>query len=407
MTRSRGLAFALLLVLLPLGAFAEEPKAAAKPHTPAAQAPAPAAQAPNAAAQAPNAAAQAARSDIKGMFGFVPGFLNTLPDAALPGAWEEMKTVQMNPATALPGKIKELIGLGVAAQVPCKYCTYAHTEFAKLNGASNAEIGEAVVIAALTRHWSTFLQGTQTDLAKWKSEVASWVAHAKKAGATPPKPVNVVDAASALQDIQQSFGNVPEFIKKFPAEGLAGAWKEDRDVEMSPTTALPGKYKSLIGLAVASQTPCRYCVIADTEFAKLEGATDREINEAVTMAAITRHWSTWLNGMQTDEKAFNKDVDRLVKAAKKMAVAAAPIAAKPTTAATTAPVAAAAPMTPATTATPATATATAATTAPATPTSAATAKTPAQMPMKPTAPSAAAAKPAPAPTSAPAVPAQH
>jgi AhpD family alkylhydroperoxidase len=51
-----------------------------------------------------------------------------------------MKTLQLNPGTALSGKVKELIGLAVAAQVPCRYCTYAHTEFARLDGASEREI---------------------------------------------------------------------------------------------------------------------------------------------------------------------------------------------------------------------------------------------------------------------------
>jgi len=350
----------------------------------------------SASAQDSKAAADAARADIKGMFGFVPGFLNTLPDSALPGAWEEMKTVQMNPSTALPGKIKELIGLGFAAQVPCKYCTYAHTEFAKLNGANQQEIAEAVVMAALTRHWSTFLQGTQTDLLKWKAEVAKWMEHAKKMGTAAPKPVNVIDAATAMQDMQNSMGSVPEFAKKFPAEGLAGAWKEDRDVEMSPNTALSGKYKSLIGLAVASQVPCRFCVYADTEFAKLSGASEREINEAIAMAALTRHWSTWLNGMQTDDKAFNKDVDKLVKAAKKMAATAKqPVAAKPAahaaapaTVATKPAAAPAAPAKPAAAATPAGAVVASKPAAPAL--AAPAAATPAA---KPATPVAAAAKP--------------
>jgi AhpD family alkylhydroperoxidase len=232
-----------------------------------------------------------------------------------------MKSIQMNPSTALPGKVKELIGLAVAAQVPCRYCTYAHTQFAKLNGASQTEIGEAVVIASLTRHWSTVLQGFQTDLGKFKTEIAKLVAHAKKNAGSPAaaQPIQVVDASTAAQDIQQSWGSVPEFMRRFPAEGLAGAWKELRDVEMSPNTALSNKHKSLIGLAVAAQIPCRFCLAADTEFAKLEGASEREIAEAIAMAAITRHWSTYLNGMQTDEPAFRRDVDALVRAAKRHA----------------------------------------------------------------------------------------
>jgi AhpD family alkylhydroperoxidase len=265
-------------------------------------------------------AAEAARADIKNSFGFVPGFLGALPNSALPGAWEELKGLQLNPNTALPGKIKELIGLAVASQVPCKYCTYAHSEFAKLGGANETEIGEAVTMAALTRHWSTVLQGLQIDLSKFKGEIAALITRMKSApkptaGAAPSAPVT--DAKGALAEIQQMFGNVPEFFKRFPAEGLAGAWKEMRDVEMSPKTALSDKHKSLIGLAVASQIPCAYCLAADTEFAKLAGASEREISEAIGMAALTRHWSTVLNGLQTDEAAFKRDVDRIIKGAKK------------------------------------------------------------------------------------------
>src|SRR5438045_6278954 len=103
-----------------------------------------------------------------------------MPEGALPGAWEEMKTLQLNQGTALPGKVKELIGLAVAAQVPCRYCTYAHTEFAKLNGASDAEVGEAVAMAGITRHWSTFLNGIQTDDGKFRAEITRIVDGARK-----------------------------------------------------------------------------------------------------------------------------------------------------------------------------------------------------------------------------------
>src|SRR5687767_12311553 len=71
-------------------------------------------------------AAEAARADIQKTFGFVPQFMLRMPDIALLGAWEEMKGLQLNPNTALSGKVKELIGLAVAAQVPCIYCIHAH-----------------------------------------------------------------------------------------------------------------------------------------------------------------------------------------------------------------------------------------------------------------------------------------
>ncbi len=266
-----------------------------------------------------NPEAQAARNDIQKTFGFVPQFFLKMPELALPGAWEEMKTLQMNPSTALPGKSKELIGLAVASQIPCHYCVYAHTDFAKLNGASEAEVGEAVTMAALTRHWSTFLNGMQIDEAKFRGEIARIIDGAKKAAAskTPMSAsIKVVDGQSALADISRTLGFVPEFLQRFPDVARAGAWREFRDVQMNPASALPGKTKELIGLAVAAQVPCGYCIVAHTEFAKLNGATDTEIAEAVGMASLTRNLSTMLNGLQVDQAQFRKDIDRVVKGAR-------------------------------------------------------------------------------------------
>src|SRR6266436_5575462 len=83
----------------------------------------------------------------------------------------------------------------------------------------------------------------------------------------------------------------------------------------SPKTALNGKTKELIGLAVAAQIPCHYCIYFHTAAAKLNGATDEEIREAVAMAAIVRHWSTVLNGMQVDFNGFKQDTDTVLRLA--------------------------------------------------------------------------------------------
>jgi AhpD family alkylhydroperoxidase len=132
----------------------------------------------------------------------------------------------------------------------------------------------------------------------------------------------VVDAKTALDDLKQSFGFVPEFVGTMPPEALPGAWLALKGVEMNPKTALSGKYKSLISLAVASQIPCRYCVVADTEFAKLEGATEREIREAVTMAGMARHFGTLIEGLEVDEAVFRRDMDRITSGAAKAMKAA-------------------------------------------------------------------------------------
>jgi AhpD family alkylhydroperoxidase len=121
-------------------------------------------------AQAQDASAQTTYRDIEQTLGSVPGFFKMFPEAGIAGAWAEFKSVQLNPKTALNGKIKELIGLAVAAQVPCQYCVYFHTAAARLNGATDAEIRETVAMAAITRHWSTVLNGMQVDLDGFKRE---------------------------------------------------------------------------------------------------------------------------------------------------------------------------------------------------------------------------------------------
>jgi AhpD family alkylhydroperoxidase len=116
------------------------------------------------------------------------------------------------------------------------------------------------------------------------------------------------DYDAALKDIQATMGGVPSFVKQFPKAGLPGAWAEVKAIELSDKTALTPKEKSLISLAVAAQIPCSYCIWSDTENARHAGATDEEIQEAVAMAALTRHWSTIFNGMQVDLDQFKKEM---------------------------------------------------------------------------------------------------
>jgi AhpD family alkylhydroperoxidase len=122
-------------------------------------------------------------------------------------------------------------------------------------------------------------------------------------------------ATAAYKDMEATLGIVPGFFKAFPESGIAGAWAEFKNIQLNPATKLSGKTKELIGLAVASQIPCGYCVYFHTAVAKANGATDDEIREAVAMAAISRHWSTVLNGMQIDLATFKNDTDTVLKLA--------------------------------------------------------------------------------------------
>ena len=114
--------------------------------------------------------AEAAFAEMNEMFGGVPSIMQVYPKSAVPAGWAMIKETDLNQDTALSPKVRELIALGVAAQVPCNYCIYYHTVAAKAAGATEEEIREAVHMSSLVRHWSTVLQGNQYDLEAFKAE---------------------------------------------------------------------------------------------------------------------------------------------------------------------------------------------------------------------------------------------
>jgi AhpD family alkylhydroperoxidase len=143
-------------------------------------------------------------------------------------------------------------------------------------------------------------------------------------GLTHTAAAQDASAQATYQDIERTLGLVPSFFKAFPEAGIAGAWAEFKAIQLSPKTKLDGKTKELIGLALASQIPCQYCVYFHTAAAKLNGATDEDIREAVAMAAIVRHWSTVLNGMQVDLAAFKQETDTVLRIAAERAKSPSP-----------------------------------------------------------------------------------
>jgi AhpD family alkylhydroperoxidase len=83
----------------------------------------------------------------------------TVPEQAQKPLWDEYQAI-MNANGALDGRTKQLIALAVAAQIPCSYCVFAHTKFAKAAGATDAQIKEAIATSALVRFNSTMLNGS-------------------------------------------------------------------------------------------------------------------------------------------------------------------------------------------------------------------------------------------------------
>lgn len=108
-------------------------------------------------------------------------------------------------------------------------------------------------------------------------------------------------------DIEGLLGHVPEFLKKVPDSSLELEWQLFKRVQFEEGP-VPNKYRELIGLALAAYTKCRYCLFYHTEVAKLFGATEEELEDAVHFAKSSAGWSTYITGMQTDLEQFKRDV---------------------------------------------------------------------------------------------------
>ena len=125
-------------------------------------------------------------------------------------------------------------------------------------------------------------------------------------------------------DIEQTFGLVPEFFQRVPDYLLPTEWASFKSLVLSDETALPNKYKELIGLAVSGATRCRYCAYFHTEAARLFGATEDEIVETAMIAKNTMGWSTYLNTLQFDYDAFVTEFDQVTAYIRDQMTAGAP-----------------------------------------------------------------------------------
>jgi AhpD family alkylhydroperoxidase len=124
-------------------------------------------------------------SDIEQTLGIVPSFLKALPDYSLESEWNLFKAGILG-ETAIPNKYKELIGVAVSAATKCRYCTLFHTEAAKLHGATEAEIEDAVHFSKASAGWSAYMHGLQIDFDEFKGEMGQIVDYlTSQAGQSP------------------------------------------------------------------------------------------------------------------------------------------------------------------------------------------------------------------------------
>ncbi len=117
-------------------------------------------------------------NEIEQTLGLVPSFFKLVPDRSLELEWNLFKTLQLEDSP-IPHKYRELIGVGISAVTKCKYCSYFHTEVAKLFGATNEEIEDAVHYAKSSAGWSAYLNGMQVDYDQFKNELDQSIKYIK------------------------------------------------------------------------------------------------------------------------------------------------------------------------------------------------------------------------------------
>lgn len=118
------------------------------------------------------------------------------------------------------------------------------------------------------------------------------------------------------REIEQTLGIVPGFFDGFPDETLDAEWQLFRRFELAEpigieNVVIPAKYRQLMGVCLHSETKCHYCTLFHTELARLFGASEREIQEAVHYAKHSLGLSAYLNGIRQDFDQFAEELRKV------------------------------------------------------------------------------------------------
>ncbi len=152
-----------------------------------------------------------------------------------------------------------------------------------------------------------YIRKMQAKLEEWNADIDILSAKASEVSADVRSEYN--EQIAALKAKQAVARQKIEEVQK----SGESAWKDLKATEFNPNTAIPSKYKNLIGLAVAAQIPSAYLVYYSTQAAILNGATKEELTETAAMAGNIRAWSTVLNGQMVDESKFHGEVGQIMK----------------------------------------------------------------------------------------------
>jgi len=111
----------------------------------------------------------------------------------------------------------------------------------------------------------------------------------------------------AKADLEETFGMVPAPLDGIPEDDAVQEWPTFKKYTVGESE-IPPKYRELIGLAVAANIKCPYCVHFHRGAAQMHGATDAELEEAVSLASFTSRYSAMLHAQEYDLDQFKDEV---------------------------------------------------------------------------------------------------
>jgi AhpD family alkylhydroperoxidase len=112
-------------------------------------------------------------------------------------------------------------------------------------------------------------------------------------------------------DVEETLGFVPGFWE-LNDEDLVNEWPNFKRHAFEET-AIPPKYKELIGLAIAANIKCPYCQYFHKEAAKMHGATDEELKEIAFLSSWTARYSAIIHGLDYDVETFEDEVNQMAE----------------------------------------------------------------------------------------------
>jgi len=119
------------------------------------------------------------------------------------------------------------------------------------------------------------------------------------------------------EDIERSLGIVPGFMKALPDDVLIAEWPSFKKYVLGESQ-IPGKYRELMGLAIAANIKCPYCQLFHKSAAQLHGATESELAELAFLASFSSRWSAMIHAQHYDYATFESETHQIGAHLKKM-----------------------------------------------------------------------------------------